>query len=205
MKEELEFLRLKGTINDETLPEKFKEIAYELLNNWAIQVDERRYGIAEIEFYLDGDIGTDSSAHKDEQQKKFGTWYFHGSGLDIVCGNENLYGSILIRAIYDTKNLNSYTYGPINTVKELFKGFNCAVSHQVTFGLIRKENKTEKEDEEPIAAMRIGLGKTTLEPDKNKLRRFLVMFEKQHAEKEKIKEAIETHDINKGIRNPIKC
>ena len=93
--------------------------------------------MCEIEFYLDdGDKHSDSFAHKDPIQMLGGKWYLHRlvptkrnsfkcasyKGFDLAFGSKdkNVYGGILIRALYD-KDEKRYIEGPCNSVLELMK------------------------------------------------------------------------------------
>lgn len=55
---------------------------------------------------------------------KSGEWFFHYSGVDIALRNENGYGGILIRAIYDIDKKKHYK-GPMVSAMRLFSGVNA--------------------------------------------------------------------------------
>lgn len=175
------------TIKKETLDSDFKRIAFELMNHWILKTESKLYRISEIEFYLKGEFHYDTYTHGHKLQKDKGRWYFHGSGMDITCGENDFYGGILIRAIYDIENAK-YIYGPLNCITELFSNIDVHET-KVSFGLIpAKENTFQIET--PIAVPRVGLN---VQKDTGKygaLYRFFVMPKQKHAEKTKIAESM---------------
>jgi hypothetical protein len=179
-------LNLKADSQD--INDDFKRIASELMNHWILKIENSHYRITEIEFYFNSNIHNDNYTHSHELQKKTGSWYFHGSGVDITFGNENSYGGILIRALY---NLDSkiFTYGPIKVVTELFSNFHSVYNNSYFFGLIEDLDNLLK-IENPIAAPRVGLNKTNNPEMRDKFYRYLVMPSKPHAEKTNIEAAM---------------
>jgi hypothetical protein len=173
------------------LDEKFGEIASALMNDWLLQIENEKYRIAELEFYFNSDTHQDSYAHGHSQQKSIGKWYFHGSGIDITIGSQNALGGILIRALqklpYEAQLSKGYTYGPLNILTEIFSIIPSIESHPLTFGL-KKALPGELKNEQVLACPRVGLN-----PDKdlhqtcNKNYRFLILWNKQHKDKEKYK------------------
>jgi hypothetical protein len=180
--------------DNQNINEDFKRIATELMNYWLIKIEGFRYRIVEIEFYLKSQTHPDKYTHGHVQQKKPGCWYFHGSGVDITFGDENSYGGILIRAIYDIDN-TKYTYGPINVITELCSHIQSVNNTSFFFGLISAPDNIFK-IEKPIAAPRVGLNKTKDPEMQNKLYRFLVMPKEAHAEKTKIAEAMKNQNYS---------
>jgi hypothetical protein len=100
----------------------FKRIALHLMNNNVLIVGHGRYRFTELEFYYFNENGkhADVYSHRHRYQKTNGQWYFHGSGLDITFGSENVYGGILIRGIKNLQD-NKFINGPILCVQELFE------------------------------------------------------------------------------------
>lgn len=86
------------SIDPENFQGSFRQIAEELMNNFILCSGVRIFRICEIEFYYKDIDHNDNYTHGHKQQKTSGQWYQHGSGLDIICGNEKSYGGILIRA-----------------------------------------------------------------------------------------------------------
>ena len=113
--------------------EWFQTIAKVLLCNYHIETTIEKYRITEIEFYYYSDTHKDEttygyikegfkykdriSRHKNAQRKQL-SWFFHYSGIDIVFGNENNLGGILIRAIQNVNNLETLA-GPLVVLIEL--------------------------------------------------------------------------------------
>jgi hypothetical protein len=103
---------------------EFGEIAYELLNNCAIQNHDSKYRLVEIEFYWTSRNHKDDSTYQRiHTDPKNGDWFFHYSGVDIALKNENLdgFGGILIRGIYSLKEDKIYK-GPMVCAMKLFSG-----------------------------------------------------------------------------------
>ena len=177
---------LNLTINENDINGSFIEIAMELMNNWAIQIESKQYRIAEIEFYYNSEFHVDPYAHGHALQNKTGKWYFHGSGLDLTFGGNGSSGGILIRAIYDFEGKN-YIYGPLNCVTELFSHLPGIYDNKsnISFGLI-KANENDFMHEDPIAAPRVGLNPAKDKEKCEALYRFLIMPKYKHAEKTKI-------------------
>lgn len=110
-------------INTENLPEHFKELAYNLMNNFRIKKsDDLYYRILEVEFYWF------SQEHQDlityQRKTKPGDWFFHQSGVDIcfgsnctmnakgqvsMCDENTCFGGILIRSIEKIKKNETTT------------------------------------------------------------------------------------------------
>ena len=192
----LSFLKIHNISETEDLHLEFEKIASELMNDWILQINNSKYRIIEIEFYFKGGRHDDNYTHEHELQKKFGRWYFHGSGLDITFGNNNFYGGILIREIYNLDTKVKPTYGPINVVTELFSNIQTVYINKFSFGLIPDKDKIITR-QTPIAAPRVGLNRTKNPSMYDKLYRFLVLPSKQHAEKAKIAESMERQGYSK--------
>lgn len=190
---------------DKLNPENsFKRIALELMNKWAMVSGENEFRITEIEFYLrttgNSEWHQDHFVHGHELQKTSHRWYFHGAGIDLTFGQEDYYGGILLRAIYDFKN-DRYHYGPLKLLVELFGHFPEVYATNPTFGLKScKENQFEIET--PIAARRVGLNPKTDIDMYNKNYRFFIMPKKQHANKTGIIAAMQAQGYSeKEINN----
>ncbi len=181
-------MRINFNIGSTTLESDFLRIANELMNYWILQINNAKYRIAEIEFYYQSKSHDDKYTHGHILQLEPGNWYFHGSGLDLTIGAENISGGILIRAIWNLES-KIYTYGPLNSVTELFSNLSNVYNRDFTFGLTEDTGKTI-EIETPISAPRIGLNPKTAPHMYDKCYRFLVMPKQKHAEKTKIAEAM---------------
>lgn len=180
--------KLDLSINPDQISNDFDRIADELMNKWILKVNNSRYRITEIEFYLKSRFHNDSYTHGHEIQKTSGQWYFHGSGIDITFGSEEFFGGILIRGIYNVDN-GTYINGPLKTVTELFGSFDSIFLKNFEFGLIPDvENKIEID--KPLKAPRVGLNPKK-DPDAfNKLYRYLVMPQHEHKDKTQIYNAL---------------
>jgi hypothetical protein len=121
-KQNLNFLK-PNKQSDQTWEQVFSETAKELFTNWTILANGTEYEIVEIEFYYDSplDEHLDPFIYDDIRNRnlKFGTWFFHYSGVDITFGDDvRSRGGILIRGIYD-KQGDRYVIGPLKTLLEL--------------------------------------------------------------------------------------
>lgn len=100
----------------------FYSIAKKLMNNYILQVNEKKFILTEIEFYYqDAACHNDTNTHGSIHQKKFGL-HFHDKGyggMDITFGDKQSYGGILVRGIKEFDQNNKYTDGPWNTVVKL--------------------------------------------------------------------------------------
>lgn len=180
--------KLDLSINPNQISNDFDRIAEELMNKWILKVNNFRYRITEIEFYLNSASHNDSYTHGHEYQKTSGQWYFHGSGIDITFGSEEFFGGILIRGIYNLDN-KKYINGPLKTVTELFGGFDSIFLKNFEFGLTPDlENKIEIED--ILKAPRVGLNPKKDLDAFNKFYRYLVMPQYEHKDKTQIYNAL---------------
>lgn len=114
---------------------KFDKIANKFLNKTILKINNSEFRIVEIEFYLKNQDHKDDYTHGNDDQLKYGNWYFHkfanGSyksgtfkGLDLTLGNKksNSYCGILIRSIYDIKN-KELIQGPCNCVNKILSKY----------------------------------------------------------------------------------
>lgn len=169
----------------------FKRIANDLLNKWAIKVEDALYRITELEFYYkNAESHNDTYIHGHDLQKQKGKWYFHGSGIDLTFGDCNTHGGILIRAICRINDDHKkYIYGPLNCILEIFSNLTSIYKPEISFCLI-PAIEGMFEIEKPICAPRIGLN-PSLDPIMHaKNYRFLVMPKQKHADKTGIVEAM---------------
>jgi hypothetical protein len=182
-------MKIDLSIN-ETSPEMdFKRIATELMNDWVLQVNAKRYRIAEVEFYFKSDEHLDPYTHGHPLQKEMGKWYFHGSGIDITFGNNNYHGGILLRAIYSIDDVENYKYGPLKTVEEIFSNFSSVFDGQFTFKLSPAlTDEIKKVD--VYSAPRVGLNPNLNQDYCKRPYRFLIMPKEKHANKGEIAEAL---------------
>lgn len=144
---------------------QFTYLAKMLMNETILRVGDNDYRIVEVEFYYyKNGSHEDPFVHQDDEQYQNGTWYFHGSGLDLTFGkedqskegqskNDHIYGGILIRGICNIENDN-FISGPLNVVKELFKSIGNVGSHPIEFGISADSTLTEGKI---IASPRVGL------------------------------------------------
>ena len=95
----------------------FQRIAKELLNNYIIEIDNKKFQILIIEFYYHSETHTDDSIHFHHKQLSSHKWYIHcktinkkskRNGIDYTFGNKINYGSILIKRV---KQLDSTEKG----------------------------------------------------------------------------------------------
>lgn len=181
-------MKIDLSINEASPEMDFKRIATELMNDWVLQVNAKRYRIAEVEFYFVSDKHPDPYTHKHPLQQEMGKWYFHGSGIDITFGNNNYHGGILLRAIYDC-DIKRYFYGPLNTVAEIFSNFSNVFEGKFTF-MLSPAVPTEFDIEEAISAPRVGLNPNLNQEYCKKRYRFLIMPQEKHANKGEIAESM---------------
>jgi hypothetical protein len=187
-------MEINLNIESKEIEKDFQRIATDLMNSWVLKVENSQYRICEIEFYFQSKEHKDTYTHGHELQKKKGRWYFHGSGIDLTFGSSDIFGGILIRAIYDLDK-ERYIYGPLNTITELFGNLSTAYLKQFAFGLVYDSEKIMK-TEKLIAAPRVGLNPNKIPEMYEKLYRFLIMPKKKHAEKTRIEHAMKIQDFS---------
>ena len=193
-------MEINLSIDRENIEKDFLRIASELMNQWIFKVDTAEYRIAEIEFYFQSDFHNDGYTHGHMLQKERGRWYFHGSGVDLTFGSGDMFGGILIRAICDLKSGN-YTYGPLNSLTEIFSNILSIYEIKLSFGLFPAEYG-QLDFELPICAPRVGLNQEKDTGMFKNFYRFLIMPKQKHAEKTKIadtmrQQGFSVNDINK--------
>lgn len=160
----LDFLKPRKQSN-QTWEQTFSDIAKELFTNWLILANGSEYEIVEMEFYYDSplDYHSDAFIYDDKQNRnmKFGTWFFHYSGVDITFGDEKQSrGGILIRGIFSV-NENRYIIGPLKTLLELLNGcVPISSTNGVKLSLVRTNNPNACE---MVSNVRKGLDKSKKE------------------------------------------
>lgn len=182
----------------------FFEIADIILNKTVLLVNNNKFRISEIEFYLKNENHNDQYTHCDVDQLKYGSWYFHKykngtyksgtyKGVDLTLGNQKSYCGILIRSIYDIDN-NLLIEGPCNCVNAILKIYNmssviefinlmqCLSVVDNNAGFILKNysytNDNNIETKENIySGPRIGLSEKYID-FKSKPYRFLIFYDK---------------------------
>ena len=180
-------------IDNEKIEESFKKIASNLMNDYLLMAGDKSYRICELEFYYSSKSHQDPYIHGHQLQGKMGKWYFHGSGLDLTFGTENILASILIRAIYNL-DYKKYIYGPLNSVTELLGNLPGIFGGDFSLRLEPDYScKIENKLDTPIEAPRIGLNvdKDLYRDYFKKPYRFLVMPKEKHNGKESIITAME--------------
>jgi 3-methyladenine DNA glycosylase Mpg len=106
-----------------------------LLQNYIICVNNSKFQICEIEFYINSESHPDTYTHGDVLQKNYGKIYFHRmngksykggtfKGMDLTFGNKDMYFGILIRSMYDIDN-KKMICGPCNCVDAILELNNC--------------------------------------------------------------------------------
>lgn len=162
--------KLLSTVSDNDYPKWFENIAIILFNNCAIKTDSNTYRITEVEFYYHNEHHQDLTTygyidktkkyldrirrHKEAQYKPL-TWFFHYSGVDLVIGNDNAPGGVLIRSIENIVTGEKVT-GPLVVLLELLNQ-QISVDGSKTLLLELIPNKYEKL-QTPVTKQRIGLG-----------------------------------------------
>lgn len=118
----------------------FKDIASHLINCFELQYNSgslKTYKFTEVEiYYFNANMHCDPYVHMHEKQHECGTFYHHGSGMDITFGDCTSYGGILIRGIKDN---NTFYDGPLTLIKKIF---------------IQEENVTQRKLDEYLSLIR---------------------------------------------------
>jgi len=124
--------KFKLELDYETLDESyFEQIANQLLNESYLKINNVKYRLVEIEFYLRNHLHLDMYVHANPEQLLNYVYYFHRfgngtykagtfKGLDIVFGNDDAdtYFGILIRSILNT-DTDVLIEGPCNVVNHI--------------------------------------------------------------------------------------
>lgn len=114
----------------------FPMMADILLNNCLLLINDKKYRLVEIEFYLKCNSHNDSYTHCNTDQLLMHTFYFHKfntgtykagtfKGMDIIFGDKktNSYFGILLRSIQNMAN-DEIIEGPCNVVNRILKEYN---------------------------------------------------------------------------------
>lgn len=131
--------RLKFKAGDvDSIRCEFHETAQLLLNECYLMINDHKYRICEIEFYLYGADHLDPYVHCHPDQNEFGGWYFHRTqntresgfrggkfkGLDLALGSQDKFVGILIRRIENFKDRRTID-GPSLVVDEILAAAKC--------------------------------------------------------------------------------
>jgi hypothetical protein len=91
-----------------------------LLQYLVLRVGDRRYRIADIEFYLHSRRHEDTYIHGDVEQLQCGRWYYNrAGGVDLTFGNGTDAGGILVRGLMRLDAVGGIIYGPQRVLREL--------------------------------------------------------------------------------------
>jgi 3-methyladenine DNA glycosylase Mpg len=120
----------------------FDDVSDLILNKSILIINDCKYRICEIEFYLRNEGHDDQYTHTNPDQQLYGKFYFHKykngtyksgtyKGLDITLGNKKSHCGILIRSCYDIKN-KEFIEGPCKSVNEILKQYDCNTINEFT-------------------------------------------------------------------------
>ncbi len=146
--------------------QEFEMIAEKLMNDYAIENQDSKYRLTEIEFYWTSPKHKDFSTYqRNHVDPNHGDWFFHYSGVDIALKNDKNggFGGILIRGIHSLKENKSYR-GPMVCAMKLFSGTNAFYDSIKTKIVEHKFDKLKVNK-----SQRIGLGKNAVESGTDKL------------------------------------
>lgn len=125
---------------------QFGHIADRLMNEVAVVVDETRFRLTEIEFYLfHPDKHPDPFVHCNERQKTSMQWYFHesGYGVDLTFGCDEYYGGILIRGLRNIQSGEPYS-GPWKSMYALLSAMKGAEVQQSKRFVIEMDSREKR-------------------------------------------------------------
>jgi hypothetical protein len=141
----MDFLNIRSETEEE-----FKEIADILFNSYAIQTKDSLFRLTDIEFYWNSNSHKDNSTYERKHvDPNTGEWFFHYSGVDIALKNKNNngFGGILIRGVFDIKNEKPYN-GPLVCSMRLFSGISAfehsEISRFIKYKFPRQKISTDK-------------------------------------------------------------
>lgn len=164
----------------DTLDEEyFPQMADILFNHSVFVINEKRYRLAEIEFYLRSDNHPDLYTHQNPEQLRLHTIYFHRfgngtykggtfKGMDFTFGSEDddVYFGVLIRSIIDIEN-DEIIEGPCKVVDRILSDYQydklIDFTRNKTLGLLKNkhdlvlEQDDDLEPENIYSGPRIGL------------------------------------------------
>ena len=112
-------------INNQDIPSSFDRIAKELIQDYALFVNDVEFRFTEIEFYyFHYDIHEDKYTHKHDRDG--GEWRFHNQGFDLTFQWDNQTdGGVLIRGL--KKVGGEYVNGPRKVIMKIFEAFGKAI------------------------------------------------------------------------------
>ena len=142
---DLSFLKVVHKSDD--LYTEFYRMAKILFEQFAVtDKNGKRYILIDIEFYLLSMWHQDFFTYGSVEQKNFGEWLKHSSGMDLTFGgiNDNAYAGILIRGIREVDDDKNFINGSLNVRDTLSKTNHTVTSEDLnnSVGLI-KHTKTE--------------------------------------------------------------
>jgi hypothetical protein len=205
----------------ENMEEQFKKIAYTLINNYYLLIDNAKFQLVDIEFYLkdEKNIHNDIFTHCNDMQKTKFQWYLHRKsqkidntitngtrkGIDFTFGSESYYAGMLIRAIRSEDKCLSE--GPSLCVDRIMNRLNVTTLEELSKKIENKSHlntplKFEKKDKNSdyfiYFGKRYGLGDTKQSDYLNRHYRFILIDKNTKGIKDKLlmaKNAISQRDI----------
>lgn len=144
--DDLSFLRVKHQSED--LHTQFAKSAKILFEQFEVtDKNGKPYILVDIEFYLLSLWHQDFFTYGRVEQKNFGEWLKHPSGMDLVFGDKDnrIYAGILIRGIRDVQT-GDYINGPLK-VRDALSQMNHTVNTEIlnnSVGLIRVSKTDDK-------------------------------------------------------------
>lgn len=129
---------METKLNYDTLDDDFFPSMSEiLLNHCYLKINNQKYRLVEIEYYLYSKSHLDSYTHCDPDQLLMHCFYFHKfstgtyksgtfKGMDLTFGNHDkkAYFGILIRSIENIET-GKLTEGPCNVVNKILQIYEC--------------------------------------------------------------------------------
>lgn len=117
-------------INEENSNEICQKIAYKLMCEYQLDINNHIFNFTELEFYIYSDKHPDPYVHKNKIQKEFGKFYIHPQdgnygGIDFTIGDSEtgIYGGVLIRGL--KRECDKYFIsGPNILKKEIYSILN---------------------------------------------------------------------------------
>ena len=146
------------TIDNQKVELSFENIALELINNYDLKINNKRYQLAELEFYFFCKEHPDGYTYNHNEHA--GKLRFHYSGVDITLRskNDNGYGGILVREIIDLETTLSIT-GPLKVVLEISKSFTSIFEKNTIQFVDAIQKRDYQKDLNIITTERINLKK----------------------------------------------
>ena len=182
------------TLQNLNFETKFLELSDYLMNNFLININNKKFQIIECEIYHLNNYHPDEYTHKNKIQSQFCKWYIHEVGIDLTFGNPESYSSILVRGIYSLDE-DKYFSGPILVRNKLLSNLNSFTEITPNKIVIEKDINIEKST--ILSSYRIGLSDKCIDFKKRKYR-FISRLNVYH--KFKDKEKVIRENIN-NLRN----